>query len=92
MQQVTGSKLVADVETLDALAGLLNVRRDLVKLTSLFQSGKTWNNVSEFHSRCDNKGPTIVLIRGSDGKHYGGYTSVSWISDSVYQQDPQAFL
>ena len=92
MQQVTGSKLVAQVATLDALAGLLNVRSHSLKLKSLFQSGKSWNNVSAFHSSCDNKGPTIVLIRSSDGRYYGGYTSVSWMSDSAYQQDAHAFL
>ena len=92
MQQVTGSKLVADVATMDALAGLLDVRSHLLKLKSLFQSGKSWNNVSAFHSSCDNKGPTIVLIRSSDGRYYGGYTSVSWMSNSGYQQDAHAFL
>ena len=33
--------------------------------------------VRTFHSRCDNKGPTVTIIRV--GKYiFGGYTSVSW--------------
>ena len=32
---------------------------------------------STFHSRCDDKGPTVTIIRV--GKYiFGGYTSVSW--------------
>ena len=93
MRQVTGSKLVATVETLDALAGLLGVRRNSLKLTTLFNAGDSgWTNVSAFHASCDNKGPTIVLIRTSDGKSYGGYTSVSWVGTGSYQPDGQAFL
>ena len=93
MRQVKGSKLVTTVETLDALAGLLGVRRNSLKLTTLFNAGDSgWTNVSAFHSSCDNKGPTIVLIRSSDGKSYGGYTSVSWVGKTCYQQDQKAFL
>ena len=93
MRQVKGSKLVVTVETLDALAELLGVRRNSLKLTTLFNSGDSgWTNVSAFHSSCDNTGPTIVLIRTSDGKSYGGYTSVSWVGNSSFQPDGEAFL
>lgn len=93
MQQVNGSKLVTNVETLDALAGLLGVRRNSLKLTTLFNAGDSgWANVSAFHSSCDHKGPTIVLIRSSDGNSYGGYTSVSWTTDGPYREDSKAFL
>lgn len=75
MRQVKGSKLVGNVETLEALAGLLGVRRNTLLLTTLFNTGDSGNNnVSAFHSSCDNKGPTIVLVRGSDGTSCGGYT------------------
>ncbi|KAL3136883.1 protein tyrosine phosphatase activity protein [Trebouxia sp. C0010 RCD-2024] len=93
MRQVTGSKLVASVETLDALARLLKVRRNTLNLRRLFDAGESgWNNVSAFHSACNNQGPTIVLIRSSDGKFYGGYTSVSWTTSGNYRPDAQAFL
>lgn len=93
MRQTNGSKLVGNVETLKALAELLGVRSKSLQLTTLFNTGDSgWNNISAFHSSCDNKGPTIVLIRSSDGKSYGGYTSVSWDKNASYQQDQQAFL
>ena len=93
MCQVEGSKLVAEVDTLNALAGLLNTRRTCLKLTKLFSTNESgWNNASAFHNSCDNKGPTIVLIRSSDGKSYGGYNSVSWASCGSHCEDSQAFL
>lgn len=93
MRQVKGSQLVANVGTLEALAGLLGVPRRSLQLTKLFSTRDSgWTNVSAFHSSCDGKGPTVVLLRSSDGNSYGGYTSLSWASTNGYEPDPQAFL
>ena len=32
----------------------------------------------DFHSRCDNKGPTISLFKIKNGDCIGGYTAASW--------------
>ena len=32
----------------------------------------------DFHSRCDNKGPTISLFKIKDGDCVGGYTRAYW--------------
>ena len=46
-----------------------------------------------FHSLCDNKGPTITIIQSEYGNIFGGYTSVSWNSDTTgYRFDKNAFL
>ena len=93
MRQVEGSRLVAEVETLNALADMLGVSSKSLKLKKLFSTNESgWSNASAFHSSCDDKGPTIVLIRSSDGSRYGGYTSVSWESNGDYRHDSQAFL
>ena len=93
MRQVKGSRLVANVETLNALAGILGVSPKSFKLRKLFSTDESgWSNASAFHSGCDDKGPTIVLIRSSDGSSYGGYTSVSWESNNSHRHDSQAFL
>ena len=35
----------------------------------------------DFHKKCDNKGETITLIQNEKGNIFGGYASISWISD-----------
>lgn len=49
---------------------------------------------SDFHRRCDKKGPTLTLIRSTGGYLFGGYTSVSWESSEEFRwiSDPDAFL
>ena len=33
----------------------------------------------DFHRHCDNKGPTVVLVKANDSI-FGGYTGQSWMS------------
>ena len=45
-----------------------------------------------FHEKCDNKGPTLILIKGKDGRIIGGYTPLSWDSSSGIKKDLDTFL
>ena len=50
-------------------------------------------SASIFHSRCNNKGPTVTVVRRSDnGRVFGGYTTRSWVSSGSYSYDDDAFL
>ncbi len=37
-----------------------------------------------FHEYCDDKGPTLIVIKSSKGWIFGGYTTKSWKSDSTF--------
>ena len=51
-----------------------------------------WSS-STFHSRCNNKGPTVTVARRSDtGRVFGGYASRSWVNSGSYAYDYDAFL
>jgi len=58
----------------------------------LFQASKDGDAVSTFHSRCDNKGPSVVIVETSSGNVFGGYTSASWSSSAGYTASTGAFL
>ncbi|CAH3168575.1 unnamed protein product [Porites lobata] len=49
-------------------------------------------NASTFHSGCDNKGPTVTIIRVGGKYIFGGYTNLSWGNSCQYRYDSQAFL
>ena len=63
------------------------------KLTSLLYRGSRdgWKYI-DFHSRCDNKGPTVVLWRTDENIVLGGFASVSWDSSSSSKHDSKAFI
>lgn len=52
-----------------------------VKLKLIFRMSIDGNTSINFHSKCDNKGKTLILIETKDGKRIGGYTSLQWNMD-----------
>ena len=47
---------------------------------------------SEFHTRCDNKKPTLVVIKNDQDQVFGGFTKQTWNHTDGYKNDPDAFL
>ncbi|XP_015751581.1 PREDICTED: protein jagged-1-like isoform X4 [Acropora digitifera] len=45
-----------------------------------------------FHSLCDNKRPTLTIVKDTNNNIFGGYTSKPWKSTNSYQNDPKASL
>eukprot|EP01080_Neovahlkampfia_damariscottae_P003563 gene3563-6298_t len=46
----------------------------------------------QFHAKCNNAGPTIIIIKTTTGEIIGGYTEQSWGSGNVYRYDSESFL
>ena len=42
-----------------------------------YRASKDGWRTQDFHRNCDNKGPTVVLVKGSDCI-FGGYTDQNW--------------
>lgn len=48
---------------------------------------------NKFHFNCDNAGPTLTIVRDTNGNIYGGYTSKNWTSDTDnHINDENAFI
>ena len=41
----------------------------------------------EFHKYCDNKGPTLVLVKTTKDKIFGGFTPLNWKYVNQYLDD-----
>ena len=64
------------------------------KSVLLYRASSHGDNPSSFHSKCDNKGPTITFFtHNSTGYRLGAFTNCSWQSEGgSYYNDPNAFL
>jgi hypothetical protein len=86
------SKCATAKEEKEYLFKLLGNKR---LITTMLYCGSLhgWKAV-DFHSRCDNKGPTIVLFKIKDGDCIGGYTKAKWSSphDGIFIEDSYAIL
>ena len=43
----------------------------------LFRASRDGFSAATFHSKCDDKGPTITIVQSGDNK-FGGFTDSSW--------------
>ena len=56
---------------------------DDCKWKLIFRASEHGYSAESFHDYCDDKGPTLVIIKSSGGWIFGGYTTQSW-SKSIY--------
>ncbi len=58
----------------------------------IYKASRDGFDANAFHTRCDNKGPTMTIIQSNNNYLFGGYTSIPWTSDNSYKNDTTAFL
>ncbi|KAL9650656.1 hypothetical protein ABK040_016373 [Willaertia magna] len=58
----------------------------------LWQGTRDGFDANTFHNKCDNKGPTVTVIKTTCGSVFGGYTRISWSRNENYGTDNTAFL
>jgi hypothetical protein len=78
-----------------------NQIKDLITLCD-FQAGKKWNLIYRasqdgfkafnFHSKCDNKLNTFVIIKSELGNVFGGYTEQNWTPSDSFKTDKNFFV
>ena len=65
-----------------------------VKTRFLYRASLHGWNSTDFHSKCDLKGPTITFFKVKDTNlRCGGFTSLNWnVANNALAKDPTAFL
>jgi len=63
-----------------------------IGITPLFVASEDGDATSDFHSACDGKGPTVVIVESTNGNVFGGYSDLSWESSGNYAYSLNTFL
>lgn len=60
----------------------------------LYRGARDGYKAENFHSKCDNQGATLTIIKSVSGPVFGGFTTCSWekTTEARYQKDPIAFI
>jgi cell fate (sporulation/competence/biofilm development) regulator YlbF (YheA/YmcA/DUF963 family) len=78
--------LNSDLITPEIIQNLFGTQKDLILLYKGSSDGFT---AQAFHTKCDNQGATLTVIRATNGRIGGGYTPTSWRSANNYINVPQ---
>ncbi len=50
----------------------------------LYRASEHGYTAESFHEYCDDRGPTLIIIKSSGGWIFGGYTTQSWREDDIH--------
>jgi len=88
----------SSVLTSDHCQILMNWLKDTLALKEgnlfpclLYSASQNGWAASDFHTRCDKRGPTLTVVK-SGNCTFGGYTARSWASSGGYRKAPESFL
>jgi len=87
---------ILDENRLEELMSLCEFSTDQ-KWNLIYKGSKDGFKASDFHSKCDDKSNTLVIVKSSNGNIFGGYTEQSWsntdpISERNDKPDSNAFI
>ena len=65
-----------------------------IKFELLFKMSQNGTTSEDFHKYCDNKGPTLTLVKTTNNKIFGGFTPLDWKNQGNNINDPsnQTFI
>ena len=86
-----------DIKKMNYIIKWIKGKTNKVKINFelIFTMSKNGSNSDDFHIYCDNKGPTLTLIKTKKNQIFGGFTPLDWNKgNSVTIKDPsnQTFI
>jgi hypothetical protein len=62
------------------------------KLNLIYRASQDGFETVNFHSKCDNKPNTLIIIKSTNGNVFGGYTEKTWNHAGFYKADQNSFI
>lgn len=56
------------------------------ELKLLYRASVNGFGAKNFHQCCDNKGPTIIIIKSNHNRIFGGFTDIDWTTPEKHKQ------
>ena len=66
--------------------------KTIKKFTLLFRASRDGYSYSNFHSKCDGKVNTLILVETTNRRRFGGYTECQWDQNDSYKSGPYSFI
>ena len=54
------------------------INKNAIKFELIFKMSENGSKAEDFHKYCDDKGPTLTLIKTTKDKIFGGFTPLNW--------------
>lgn len=78
------SKILSIKQDLDLIQLLITAPLSFTRANLLYRASENKFRTITFHGLCDDKGPTITIVKSNFGNIFGGYTNIPWSMDGCY--------
>ena len=70
------------------------INKDKISFELIFKMSENGSKSEDFHNFCDNKGPSLTLVKTTENKYFGGFTPLNWESKggSIKDDSNQTFI
>ncbi|KAJ5078891.1 hypothetical protein M0811_04614 [Anaeramoeba ignava] len=81
LPQFSDSEIIKDIEYVKKLQEWINDNDFFSKMKKGYSAKRDGFDCDKWHSICDNKGKTLVIIKTKDNFIFGGFTQIGWTND-----------
>jgi len=86
------SDIITDIKELDVINKKLLRQNKRTVYTLIYKATRDGDKSEIFHTMCDSYQNTVVLIKTSKGRIFGGFTHEKWEGEDINKIDNRAFL
>ena len=78
-----------DINKLNNIIGWIKEKtnKEVINFESIFKMKENGYNSKDFHKYCDDKEPTLTLVKTTKDKIFGGFTPLNWKNDKIDKID-----
>ena len=89
---IVKGEIIQNNEELELLTRKICTDHKKLTLNLLYKATVDSDKAEAFHKKCDKAEHSIALVKSSNGKRFGGYTSCDWTGNNIDKKDDNAFV
>ena len=68
------------------------LKKTIKKFNLLFRASRDGYSSSNFHSKCDGRGNTLIIVKTTNRRRFGGFTDLQWDQSGNYKTGSNPFI
>ena len=90
--EIIKGDIIVSTSELEFLTRKICQNYNKITLNLIYKATIDSDKAGVFHNKCDCASNSLVLVKSTNGKRFGGYTSCSWEGNSIEKKDENAFV
>ena len=90
--EIVKGDIIQNAKELEILSRKISKNNKKISFNLIYKASIDGDKAEIFHKKCDGAKSTLVLVKSSNDKRFGGYTSCDWKGNNIEKKDNDAFV